>query len=495
MLTSLSFLDPGQPWPPETEKERLNKYRDNELLFEAQHDKVYKNWTRLIRADRMSTLEIVLNWPKRLSLLWADLLLGEPPRITAGEVGSAESTTYQDIKKRNPKLYKSLYESAIDVSRFGDGLLKIRHDGKRSIIESQTPRVWFPVVKRDNIKEVVAHVLAYTYVEEEKLLMGMGTRKTAFLKAEIHEKGKITTRVMRLKDKDSFPKISTQAVDDVVVLTGVDDFLVVQIPNVTTTSSVFGFDDYTDIDTLVQERDIRFAQIARILDKHSDPNMYGPASALEPDPVTGETTFVAGGKFFPVEEGDSPPGYVVWNAQLDNAFLELERLLEEFYSISETSPAAFGQLKAGLADSGTALRRLMMAPLAKVNRIRLSFDPEVKTAIQIASQLELVQSTLPGGVKLENVAIEWQDGLPDDPKETHAIQNADFVAGTVSLETVLTQRGFEGKTLTEEMDRIKKAQALLNPVVESPVVTMPKDKPTETTTPPDKTKTTTTPKE
>ena len=84
MLTSLSFLSEGNPWPPPTEAERLERYAQNRLLFEGKHEQVYKDWIRLLREDQQATLEMVLNWHKRLTLLFADLLLGEPPRITAG---------------------------------------------------------------------------------------------------------------------------------------------------------------------------------------------------------------------------------------------------------------------------------------------------------------------------------------------------------------------------------------------------------------------------
>ena len=118
-------------------------------------------------------------------------------------------------------------------------------------------------------------------------------------------------------------------------------------------------------------REIRVAQISRILDKHADPNLYGPDSALEHDAQTGEWKFRGGGKFYPVGPGEQPPGYVTWDGQLDAAFREIELLMEQLYILSETSAAAFGQLKSGLAESGSALRRLMMAPLAKVNRLSL----------------------------------------------------------------------------------------------------------------------------
>jgi hypothetical protein len=73
---------PGTAWPPPTEADRLERYAQNRLLFEGKHEQVYKDWIRLLREDQQATLEMVLNWHKRLTLLFADLLLGEPPRIS-----------------------------------------------------------------------------------------------------------------------------------------------------------------------------------------------------------------------------------------------------------------------------------------------------------------------------------------------------------------------------------------------------------------------------
>ena len=46
--------------------------------------------------------------------------------------------------------------------------------------------------------------------------------------------------------------------------------------NLSTSERLTGLDDYSDLDSIVQELEIRVAQISRILDKHADPNMAGP---------------------------------------------------------------------------------------------------------------------------------------------------------------------------------------------------------------------------
>ncbi len=456
MLTSLDFLSPGRAWPPPSELERLQKYRENRDLFEGEHDKVFKDWVRLLRDDQKATLEIILNWPKRLTTLFADLLLGEPPQVKAGEEGGPEQdalTRYSDAG-----LFNTAYEVALDVSRFGVGLFKVRYmQGKGGIIEAQTPLCWFPVVQPDNVKDVTHHVLAWDYEVSEKTLLG--TKERRFLKVEIHEPGILTTRVYDITSGNIGAQVEPETVQQI----GVDGFLVIPVMNLSTSDRLTGLDDYSDLDTIVQELEIRVAQISRILDKHADPNMYGPSSAWEQDELTGAWGLKGGGKFYSIDQGDHPPGYVTWDGQLDAAFRQIDLLMEQFYALSETTAAAFGQLKVGLAESGTALRRLMMAPLAKVNRIRMRFDPALTQVLETVSSLETVQG-MANAVRLEDIHITWQDGLPDDDTERTQIEVQRYSAGLTSLESALQRLdGLEGDALEGEIERIKNEQATNRP--------------------------------
>jgi len=463
MLTSLSFLSPGQPWPPPTEAERLERYAQNRLLFEGKHELVYKDWIRLLREDQQATLEMVLNWHKRLTLLFADLLLGEPPRISAGDQDSPEQEAIERIIEDNG-LMNVAYEVVLDLSRFGTGIFKIRYDG-RAIIEGQQPAIWFPVIKPDNIKEIQAHVLAWAYEDDIQERGKTVTKK--YLQTEIHERGKITTAKYPIENN-----IIGLAIEYAEIETGIDEFLVVPVNNVLTTDRITGLDDYSDLDSIIQELETRIAQISRILDKHADPNMYGPDTALEHDPTTGQWGYRGGGKYFPVGQGEQPPGYVTWDGQLDAAFRQIDLLMEQLYILSETSAAAFGQLKSGLAESGTALRRLMMAPLAKVNRIRLRFDPALKEVLWLASLLEKAQG-MSGAMVLEDIHIDWKDGLPDDEQELTQNEVQRYTAGLTSLESSLRRLyGLEGQALQEEIERIQ-AEHSVQGGTELPPITLP----------------------
>ena len=467
MLTDLGFLSKDQKWPPPSEQERLDMYHANTNLFNGDHHLVFTDWIRLLRDDQKATMELILNWHKRLSTLWADLLLGEPPKIKSGDDNEA---VQQSLEHRvDQGFINTAYECALDVSRYGVGLLKIRYDGKAGLIEAIPASLWFPIVNPDNIKETTHHILAWPYIIND----------VKYVRVEIHEKGRITTKEILLNKDDKI----VRELSSLEVQTNVDEFLIIPVNNLVTSDAVIGKDDYSDLGSLIQELEIRMAQISRILDKHADPSMSGPDTAMEIDPATGQAVFRAGAKFYPAQSGDPEMQYVVWNGQLEAAFTQIETLMEQLYVLSETSAAAFGQLKVGLAESGTALKRLMMAPLAKVNRIRMRFDPAIKNALKIVALLEIANG-VPEATLIDTVHIEWQDGIPIDMLEQAPIETQLYAAGLTSLESSLKRLfSLEGDALTEEVDRIKKEKIENAPP--PPVITMPgaKPKPAEKPTP------------
>jgi hypothetical protein len=407
MLTDLAWLDIGADWPPKSERPRLEMYAANRKLFEGDHVAVFKeSWSRLLRKSDNLVVELPLNWPKRLSTLWADLLAGDPPSFTIGDVNSPMQKQLDELIERN-QFAILLYDVGIDISRYGDGIFKIGLKDGEAVIRGQCPAYWFPVVSIADVRDVQYHVLAWPFSATAQSGSASGAHrgsKMDMLKVEIHSKGQIEHRVLavgknrkieHLEDPQKhFPNLPGPIEE-----TRIDDFLVHQAPGLRPIDRLFGIDDYSDAESVVQEMEVRLAQIARILDSHADPTMYGPESVVEIDPNTGLPRFDTG-RYYPVPEGEQPPAYLTWDGQLASNFQELEELKQQFYFITETSPAAFGQMDAGLATSGTALRRLMQAPLAKARRLRMRLDPVARKVLRIATELE----TQSGNVNREDYA-------------------------------------------------------------------------------------------
>lgn len=456
MLTSLDFLQPGEPWPPTSERDRIQRYEDHRYLFENEHGKVFSEWIKLIRHEEQAALELFLNYPKRLSTLWADLLLGEEPTFTAGDDDSPEQEAV-DALVADTRFIVAAYQAAIDASRYGDGLFKIDLDeNQMPRIEAQPPQFWYPVVDPDNGKEVTAHVLAWTIEHEEAHFLG--SRTEDILRVQIHERGRVENRAYRFSGSVIGEQIALDTIREGITEsweTGIDRFLITHAPSLQTSDRLYGYSDYDDLFSILQELEIRLAQISRVLDKHADPSMYGPSNAVNIDPKTGEPIFIGGGRWFPVDDTDSPPGYITWDGQLTAAFEQIEHLMKQMYIISETSPAAFGQMQDVVAESGTALRRLMMVPLAKVNRVRLFFDPACREAIMTANALN-------GGPDLTDLKIEWHDGLPEDPREMAEIEQLRLNSGNTSIpSSVRRLDGGNQQSIQSEVDAIREDMAAI----------------------------------
>jgi hypothetical protein len=441
LLTDLSFLNPGEPWPPVSEISRLQKYEENKKLFKGKHDEIFKDWIRILREEQNASLLLIFNWHKRLSTLWGDLLLSEEPRFSAGQYGSREDEELRRIIEKSD-LINTAYQVVLDISRYGTGLFNIRN-GK---IDLTTPSIWFPVVSPDNIKEEQYHVLAWKVKRGEDEI----------LKAQIHERGKYIANEYLLAGEKIERLLSTEEVS-----TGLSDFAIIPVHNTVESDEYFGIDDYTDIDGIIQELEVRVSQISRVLDKHSDPNMYGDESALELDPATGVEIFRGGGKYFPVPLGGTPPGYVVWDAKLESNWKEIEILMQQLYIISETSEACFGQLKQGMVESGSALKRLMITPLAKAQRLRMRLDPALKKAIKLCSQTGEVNLTE------KPINIAWQDGIPSDDKEQAEVMairtGSTGGARTLSVRTAIKRMdNMSDAEVESEMERIAEDLAAEN---------------------------------
>lgn len=437
MLTDLSFLTPGRPWPPPSEKERLETYADNRMLFEADHAPVFKEQAkRVLRAAEgmglipQTSYEICVNLFKLTSVVTAGLLFNKAPGIVAGKEQDAKAMQLvQDIDDRSD-LQDTLFTCALDTSRYGDGLLYVRKDeiGK-GIIDLVRPDCWFPVVDGANIRRVLYHVLATPYTVTESNVLGE-KRERHYLRVEIHSPGMVEVRDYQVQDNTIGALVGEPRTE----VTGIDGFAIFQVSNVRTSDRVHGIDDYNDIQSLVSEIEVRIAQISRVLDRHTDPTMQGPEEALTDirNPDTGEVSRVfMPGKFF-VNQSGSISGnisYITWDAQLEANFKQIDLLLKLIRIVSEMGALLSDMTdKQGVVPSGAAMRRMLYSTISKISRLRNRFTPAIRKATQAAAKLS------GGDLSDKPIYIDWPDVLPRDPLEQAQI--ADVRTGGKQTQSV-----------------------------------------------------------
>ncbi|MDL2257870.1 phage portal protein [Eubacteriales bacterium OttesenSCG-928-K08] len=451
MLYDLIFLEPGQPWPPKSEVERIQLYDINRKLFEGEHyggqSDAFRRVQQVVGAfDDVVSYEILLNYQQLVSKKTADLLFSEWPTITSKD---KKMQVFIDGFTQRSQLLSQCYQAALDVSRYGDGTLGVSRPQGGAVAYVGRTDCWYPVVDPLNIKhrlhEVIAAVVAPNSEKptERELLI------------EIHSPGQNERRRHRLEGKVS-GVIGDRLATPEVVSTGVDGIDFWQVSNIVTSDRVHGIDDYHNINSLIQEIEVRFAQISKVLDKHAQPSMQGPASALEErrgenGMGTGEFEIRTGNFFINRGLGEDESGnvgYIVWDAQMSAAFEQIEKLLGQLRTISEMGALISDVAeKMGQMPTGTALRTLLSTALAKIARVRMTFDPVLKQVIQTAARLD--------GIHSADISIKWFDGLPDDPMETAQIVSLRTGAKqTMSIQTAIME--VDGKTESEAQKEINR---------------------------------------
>lgn len=412
MLYDLSWLDIGQSFPPTCELERIRRYDTNRRVFKLEHldddaSEYYQNCCKRIERvvgnfEELISFPIIFAYQRLLSLKTADLVCGEYPAINSTD--DDQTNLVKDIREKI-NLDGQMYSTVLDLSSLGDSVWRIYADettGKGSFTVWD-PRGWFPVVLNDGTNRIKHHVLCWS--------TNVGTKDAPqwHLTVQIHSKGMYEQRVYDTGTAGT--EILRLLEEPKTIATGLEGFAVINLRAFATSDTVYGQDDYTQVDSLVSEVMVRVGQISKILDKHADPALTGPVSMLTTDEDTGRT-YLKTGSFFATSLGEVQPKYLTWDGQLDAAFKELELLLQQLYILSEMGSALLDAASGtSQAISGTAMRFKMVNPLVKARRITNALTLPVKRL------LVAVASLGHGKLSLEDLSILWKDGLPNDPRE------------------------------------------------------------------------------
>ena len=401
---------------------------------------------------------VMVNFGGMISKLSADMLFEEFPKITMPDADEFIDALIEDNNMKT-----QLYESALENSYRGDALFRVRGEDKKVIIEDLNPSVYFPEYDENNVrKEPKSHILAWrvnlavTNPTNGKPKVGMFMEK--------HLKGSIEYHLYEIDGAGNvlgeitpieayYPDIKA------VEQTGIEDFLVVHIPNYRVNSRYFGISDYKDLISLFAAIENRITKVDNILDKHGDPILAVPEGVLDEEGKVSRSSF---GVIEVPTDGASgaKPEYIVWDANLDSAFKEIEKLVEFLFMTSETSGAAFGLDKDGQADSGRALKYKLLRTIAKKHRKELYYDTGLKRLFKNACLFAKANSFTAGDVawkgEVGKVQIEWQDGIINDALETLEVEEKKQSMGITSdIDIIMRTEGISRKEAEEKVKLIQ----------------------------------------
>lgn len=437
--TNADLTKNGVVFPTQADKDRLDKYEYYSRLFTGDHFEAFnikvgdkdfaKAWAKLRYT--------VVNFAGLISKVVADMLFSEPVTISAPD---GDQEWLEGLWRVN-KFDIQLYESALSNSFKGDALFKQRigpletnQNKPTVIIEDTTPNIYFPNLDGFNVRaNPKSETLAWTFKVGEAV----------YLREEIHTPGKIENKVWKMEgDKKSIEMPLTLL--DVAGIkaeetTGVEFSLLNHIPNWKTGDRFFGISDYYDLDSLFYAINNRMSKVDNILDKHSDPILTVPPGILDKNGKVKKSDLGV----IEVQEGENgKPEYVVWDASLENAFKQIEKLVEFMYMVGEVSPDVLG-LGEGVSDSGRALKFKLMRTIAKVARKKLYYDQAIKSMLYKAQVLAKEYGITIEGKKLQGEPVVpeliWSDGLPTDEVEQTDTMIKKIDAGLMSKKQAIME--------------------------------------------------------
>lgn len=430
MLTDLSFVADGNPWPPEDADEaaRLKEHAFMRQIYNGLHEKVFPRYIAyLADASKDSKKQkIILDWPELATDSYINLLLGEEPEIVAGN--------RDDL----PDLPAD--QAFIDVSRYGIGLFEVSDDG----VQALNPENCYIVVTPGNIQLPQAFVFFHIWKEKES--QSGKEKEIEYIKFTVHQPGKIRHLIFLISPGagltksekklsgplplGDFPAYADLEVDaEGYQYPPVEDMLVVAVNNKLSSERYYGRSDYKpSIISLIESLELLFAQRAEVLAKFTSPTPVVPESATVFDHSKKEWVYKPGQAII-TKPGDPSPSLMVWQAELGAVDRAIEQSMDQLLQMLQLSRVLLAGQGQGTAESGTALRIRLIPTLSKVSKYARAAEKAIPKVLNLWSQLHGPE------IPLEKITVNLQDGIPDDPMEEANVNNIRATA-LATLKTV-----------------------------------------------------------
>lgn len=450
------LLGRGKQYPPESEIKRRDAYRVNEMLLEDEPWSALPEYKRRVDfvlsnfyTPSQSSYYYDANYWLDLVEKTQELVYGDPPEYTAENEqqqvvldATLEATGFQD----------KVNEGLADFVSLGDWVTKVEQTENGYTFTNVNPAMWFPIVSRENVKEITAHVLAW--------LVPINVDKDRYeLHAQVHEKGKYTNIAFAVDkyEKDAYYKdagtgqritcpiatigreleISATGFELGEKQTGLDDFAIIASANNARTRSIYGASDFDKITESAMEYNVRMTLKNAVLDKHSAPIMSGPD-------LDGDGNDV--GNYIVVREGQPTPNYLVWDASMQSVENTINKAQEDIANLSGLgsllSSKTFGE------SQGYDALMIKLAPaLMKTAKKRRILETHLKKLLSLLSKGYGQQ------IPASSIRVGWKDGIPATETVRADIAQKHLSTGWSMYDVLTKDYGWSSEEAEAAIDR------------------------------------------
>lgn len=408
------------------DRPRLMAYDHYDQLYAGDHYKAFAIKAEKGFTDKYAQLRYIsANFAGLMSRVMADMMFGiEGGNKLKFDCTDKGNQKFVDGLIDDNHLIAQLYESELANSRRGDTVFKVRIGPRDNnpatdstvIIEEIPASIYFPNLDVTSGRYTpTADVLIWQFQQNGNCYLHKETHQPGYIFTEIYRYDPNKQQIIATEVPEEFGFKSTEE-------TKVQHSLIFHIPNVRD-GSFFGTSDYKDLEQLFFALNNRITKIDNILDKHSDPILAVPPGVID---EKGQVRKEALNMFEVDNEnpGFNKPEYIVWNANLEYAFKEIDKIVDLLYMFSGIAQASTGYSSdaagSGQAESGRALKFKLLATIRKRSQKIIYYDIAIKEMLEVAMTLAKAWSIQIDGNSVntpEKPSIDWGDGVLQDTTE------------------------------------------------------------------------------
>ncbi|WP_141432425.1 hypothetical protein [Bacillus sp. 03113] len=469
------------PAPFDEEIDQIYYYRD---LYDGNHENIFPRAaelaketqvTRYLRRPRQAYLRkkvvekasqhhyVVVNFASLIAELSADLINRALGNISADTEEDNELLSFiqtvNQVSKTKEKIWAAVVQHQVD----GGVAFRIRRDAKGTWFEWKPADLYFE--HEDELGADIAWIEKkgenkYLRVERQRL----DNDQLQISQLVFSFQGETIDKELDIKEYASRYRL---VIPEDQVLSNINELMCGYIPNDETLLNSRGRSGLRNIDAIQEEINWTITRDSIVFEKHGKPKLAIPRALW--DTVANKNKNYYGERF--VRNADlevvsydenkgAVPMYITWDAQTEQSFKHVERLIDYMMAVSKTSPQAAGIGTDDGARSAIAILYEWIQSVIKADAIKDKFDAAIKEANR---KCIILENSLGGtNFKIVSPIIEWDDMLPKADSERDSEEADKYEKGVQSLETTVRNLHptWSEKAIMDEVKKIQEAESM-----------------------------------
>lgn len=433
------------PWTlTDAEAQRLDDYRRCAKLLSkkaSEIDLLFAQDAANAAGTTRYVPHLYVRLPELIVCAAADLVLSQAPTLKDAGGTPAVQERLDALAKRS-RMWALSWRAVKWTTALGDGYLVVADVADSSL---PAPRSSLPVITFRRATGSMARNVRPEDSAARRAFLFQSAYRGFDLYSE-YTAGKIVNKAYKggaetALPEGYLPQIDTKETAPLAVhlgtLRGDDD------------EEAFGGSDVEAIEELVFEIANRLRQVKKILDRHAEPAMNVPGGTLDEN----SSLDVSRKKVFERDAAGQGAEYLVWQSQIEGAFMEIDRMVDLALTMTETPGVLFGRGGEGQAESGRALKFKLLSGLGKARRSGAMLKEGLEEVARLALRREdILAGRAPGEYAIECI-------LPDtfiaDELETAQYVQTLRAAQSMSVRrAVELGQGLRGDALEAEVAEI-----------------------------------------